>query len=130
MIFCISDLHLCDQGPRDLFWNRGVARFYRFLDFAFKERAKVYILGDLLDWWQCNLGETLVAYKFLLPDLEPHTYRYVWGNHDDAFASINSGFFLSKMPMLRHGGAPFTEVIGGKTFAFLHGHEADPYCRA
>ena len=31
-------------------------------------------------------------------------------------------------PLFQRAHGPFEEVIGGRRFAFLHGHEADPYC--
>lgn len=126
MIYCISDLHLCDKGPRDLFWNRGEDRFYRFLDFV--DNNQLYILGDLMDWWQCNLGESVMKYQRLLRRLENMHTTYVWGNHDNAFVSLSGDYELN-IPTIKFGGGTFTRNIGGKVFAFLHGHEADSYCR-
>jgi hypothetical protein len=31
-------------------------------------------------------------------------------------------------PLLRTACHPFEEIIGGRRIAYLHGHEADPYC--
>ena len=31
-------------------------------------------------------------------------------------------------PLFQRACHPFEETIGGRKFAFLHGHEADPYC--
>ena len=52
-IFCVSDLHLCDRGYRDNFAVEGrEARFHKFLDYVEAEGGRLYVLGDLFDWWQ------------------------------------------------------------------------------
>ena len=131
-IFCVSDLHLCDRGPRDNFFARGEKRFFDFLDYVQDQKGELYILGDLFDWWQCNLSASVLAYKDLLDRLitvGPLGTLWVVGNHDNAFVK-----FISATPGI-HGdylptmSKPFEATIGGKRFAFLHGHEADPTCR-
>ena len=53
--FCVSDLHLCNRGPRDNFaYNGREARFSDFLDFVAASRGRLIVLGDLFDWWQAN----------------------------------------------------------------------------
>ncbi len=59
--------------------------------------------------------------------------RWVVGNHDSALSAflIEPAFdSVICLPRLLLAPTPaFATTIGGKTFAFLHGHEADPYCR-
>ncbi len=130
--FVISDLHLCDKGPRDNFAFRGEARFHRFLDYVREEVGRLYVIGDLFDWWQCNLSRSVCAYKDLTSRL---TYAgdigaiWVTGNHDNAlndFLAMGiTNLAGSAVPRMVR---PFEETIGGRRFAFLHGHEADNYC--
>ena len=132
-IFCVSDLHLCDRGYRDNFAVEGrEARFYRFLDYVEAEGGQLYVLGDLFDWWQANLSRSILAYRDLLARLT-HVGRVgaVWiaGNHDSALTDfIGSEITLRglELPVMSKA---FEATIGGRRFAFLHGHESDPYCR-
>jgi UDP-2,3-diacylglucosamine pyrophosphatase LpxH len=128
VIYCISDTHFGDKGPRDNFAARGSDRLLRFNDFVSQNKGRILILGDMFDWWQCNLGESLLQYKDELDALYP---RSVWipGNHDSDFTPLLAHPFLTcPHPLIQYGTRPFTETINGKAFAFLHGHEADPYC--
>lgn len=129
-IFCVSDLHLCDRGPRDNFIARGEERFFKFLDYVNQQQGELYILGDLFDWFQCNLSASMLAYADLLSRLAnvgELGALWVVGNHDNAFAKFigsNVNLRMSRPTMSK----PFEATIGGKRFAFLHGHEADPTC--
>ena len=128
MIYCISDLHFGDKKNRDNFATRGVDRLNRFIDYVDQNEGLIYILGDMFDWWQCNLGASLVAYKAELDALYALS-TWVPGNHDSDFTPILGHPFLTcPHPLLQYGQKPFTQAIGNRTFAFLHGHEADPYC--
>ena len=95
-IFCVSDLHLCDRGPRDNFISRGEERFFKFLDYVQDQKGELYILGDLFDWWQCNLSAAMLAYENLLGRLATvGEVGALWivGNHDNAFVKfIGSSF--------------------------------------
>jgi len=132
-IFCVSDLHLCDRGYRDNFAVEGrETRFYKFLDYVEAEGGQLYVLGDLFDWWQANLSKSVCAYRDLLARLA-HTglsgALWVAGNHDSALTD-----FIGSEVELRGLELPamckaFETTIGGRRFAFLHGHESDPYCR-
>ena len=83
--FAISDLHLCDRGPRDNFsFNGREGRFNRFLDFVERSKGRLLILGDLFDWWQVPMGETILAYLPLLDRLAALGAEWVVGNHDGA----------------------------------------------
>ncbi len=127
--FVISDLHLCDKGPRDNFAFRGEARFHRFLDYVREEVGRLYIVGDLFDWWQCNLSRSVVAYRELTSRLAYADAIWVPGNHDNALndflATGVTNLAGSAVPRMVR---PFEETIGGRRFAFLHGQEADNYC--
>ena len=127
MIYCVSDLHACDRGPRDnfSFGGRGV-RFNDFLDWVGGQRGDLMVLGDLLDWWQVNLSESVNAYAGLLDRLDALHAVYVVGNHDNAlvrFVGTNVGL---PHPFFRRMVLPFELEIGGRKFAFMHGHEVDP----
>ena len=89
-IFCVSDLHLCDRGYRDNFAVEGrEVRFYKFLDYVEAERAQLYVLGDLFDFWQANLSRAVVAYLDLLTRLDKMQAIYVVGNHDCDFIGVH-----------------------------------------
>jgi len=130
-IFCISDLHLCDRGPRDNFniENRE-KRFFRFLDYVKRANGQLYILGDLFDWWQVNLSESMLQYEKLINRLCEMDSIWIVGNHDNAlinfignFPNMEYLFGISKSMSL-----PFSKIINEKKILFMHGHEADPYC--
>jgi UDP-2,3-diacylglucosamine pyrophosphatase LpxH len=127
MKICVSDLHLGDKGARDNFIVRGEDRFWRFLDWVDTNDHQLYILGDLLEWWQCNIGSTIVAYQSLLKRLDYLYHQYTWGNHDNSLSSLP--FNSVKLPPYPDGHGPFTRVVGSRTVLFCHGHEADPTCR-
>jgi UDP-2,3-diacylglucosamine pyrophosphatase LpxH len=131
-IFCVSDLHLGDRGFRDNFAVEGrEARFHEFLDFVEAEGGHLYILGDLFDWWQVNLSRSIRVYQDLLARLThvgPLGALWVVGNHDNALIHfIGSEIKLQGLEMPAMSRA-FEAIIGGRRFAFLHGHESDPYC--
>jgi len=130
-IFCISDLHLCDRGPRDNFCIDGREnRFHRFLDYVQEESGKLYILGDLFDWWQVNLSKSMLQYEKLINKLCEMDSIWIVGNHDNAL--IN---FINNLPnaecffgISESMSLPFSKIINEKKTLFMHGHEADPYC--
>ena len=127
--FCISDLHLCDRGPRDNFaYNGREERFYSFLKFVEEARGRLLILGDLLDWWQVPVGAAIGAYLPLMKRLDELGAEWIVGNHDNALAPLIGTPLMIDHPLFQRSRHPFEEEIGGRRFAFLHGHEADPYC--
>jgi UDP-2,3-diacylglucosamine pyrophosphatase LpxH len=135
-IFCVSDLHLCDRGPRDTFvFGDREKRFHQFLDYVEKSGGQLYILGDLFDWWQANLSASVRAYKDLLERLACVGVgllgtNWIAGNHDSALTDfIGTEIKLRgiEMPVMSRA---FETTIGGRRFAVLHGHESDPYCRS
>lgn len=130
-IVCISDLHLCDRGPRDNFAHGDrEARFYAFLDFVEVQNGLLYILGDLFDFWQANLSQAVLAYLPLMDRLAAMNATYIVGNHDNALVGFIGSKLMPAHLLLQRSCRPFEQTIGGRRFAFLHGHEADPYCNS
>lgn len=131
MIYAISDLHFGDKGPRDNFAARGSDRLFRFIDYVSQKSGQIIILGDMFDWWQCNLGESIIQYGDELNALYASAAIWIPGNHDSDFTPLlKHGRITLPHPLLTRGRAPSLCSIGDKTFAFLHGHEADPYCNS
>jgi UDP-2,3-diacylglucosamine pyrophosphatase LpxH len=125
-LFCISDLHLGDRGPRDNFCVGGrEQRFLQFLDYVKQNNGQLLILGDLFDWWQLNIETSLEAYREMLERMS--AARWVVGNHDAA-CGIEATVEI-KMPHPWRS-RDFVTDIGGRRFAFCHGHEADPFCNS
>jgi UDP-2,3-diacylglucosamine pyrophosphatase LpxH len=128
--FCISDLHLCDRGPRDNFaYNGREGRFFDFLDFVAASQGRLIVLGDLFDWWQVNVSDSVLAYLPLIDRLAAMNATYVVGNHDCALTKFIGNVLMPAHPIFQRCRRAFEETIGSRRFAFLHGHEADPYCR-
>jgi len=126
-VFAISDLHLADGGPRDLFAREGRPyAFQAFLDHVAAEKGRLVVLGDLFDAWQCNLSKAVMHYLPLLDRLAAIKTRYVPGNHDCDLAYWSAAGQL-RHPFFKRMGPPFLETIGGVRYKFQHGHEADPY---
>jgi UDP-2,3-diacylglucosamine pyrophosphatase LpxH len=130
-IFCVSDLHLADRGFRDNFAVEGrEERFHKFLDYVAAEGGQLYVLGDLFDFWRANPSRIVVAYLDLLTRLDKMQAVYVVGNHDCAFSAfIGQPGLMPGHPLFLREVRGFEKTIGGRRFAFLHGHESDPYCR-
>jgi len=126
-IFIVSDLHMGDGGPRDNFAvDNKEQQFLNFLDLVESQNGKLYILGDLFDFWQGNFGDIIMARKAMLDRLAQLETIYVIGNHDWDLASlidkkiISHNFFNSMT-------TPFCEEIAGKKIKFMHGHEVEPH---
>jgi UDP-2,3-diacylglucosamine pyrophosphatase LpxH len=123
-------LHLCDRGYRDNFAVEGrEARFHEFLDFVETCRGRLYVLGDLFDWWQVNLGKAVMAYLPLMDRLDAMGATWVVGNHDNALVALIGSRLMPDHPLFQRSRRAFEETIGDRRFAFLHGHESDLYCR-
>ena len=129
-IFAISDLHLCDRGPRDNFaFNGREERFYNFLKMveeiqgpaADPRRSVRFVAGQ-------PVGPSINAYLPLLDRLAGMGAIWIVGNHDNALAPLIGSKLMLDHPLFQRSCHPFEEEIGGRRFAFLHGHEADPYC--
>lgn len=129
-IIVVSDLHLGDGGPRDNFSaDRKEYQFNLFLDFVENKNAEIFILGDLFEFWQANVGKVLIRWLKLLDRLAKLQTIYVVGNHDSDFQDL-IGTHLLAHPFFERMSGPFERVIGGKRFKFMHGHELDPFNRS
>jgi UDP-2,3-diacylglucosamine pyrophosphatase LpxH len=127
--FCISDLHLGDRGSRDGFNVENRERqFFDFLNYVQGQEGWLYILGDLLDFWETNLSRAVMAYLPLLNRLSQLKIRYIPGNHDSSFYEFIGRYTMPDIPVIELSEKPFLEEIGGKKFYFCHGHEIDDAC--
>jgi UDP-2,3-diacylglucosamine pyrophosphatase LpxH len=127
--FVVSDLHLADKGPRDNFAYQGrEERFYNFLKFVEVSASTLLILGDLFDWWLVPMGVAVAAYLPLIDRLAAMGATWLVGNHDAALVPLMGSALMPAHPLFQRCCRPFEQVIGGRKFTFLHGHEADPYC--
>jgi UDP-2,3-diacylglucosamine pyrophosphatase LpxH len=118
--FCISDLHLCDRGPRDNFaYNGREERFYNFLKFVEESRGRLLILGDLLDWWQVPVGSAISAYLPLLDRLNGLGAEWIVGNHDNALAPLIGTPLMIDHPLFKRSAIPSTKpsAAGGLPFS-------------
>ena len=62
-VFAVSDLHLCERGPRDNFaFENREERFTNFLNMVEAAGGRLLILGDLFDWWKVPVGSAINAY--------------------------------------------------------------------
>jgi UDP-2,3-diacylglucosamine pyrophosphatase LpxH len=135
-IFCVSDLHLGDGGPRDNFAHmsggKREAEFNNFLDYVEEQQGQLFILGDLFELWQGNVSKVITYRIELLDRLAQWPgggARYILGNHD-----ADLTYFVGHGCQLDH---PFFQLIlfgcakriNGRKFYFIHGHQADPYCK-
>jgi len=132
-LYCVSDLHLGDGGPRDNFAHMsGGARqreFELFLDFVEEHNGQLAILGDFFELWQGNMSAVITHRISLLDRLAAMGAIYVLGNHDADLLY----FIAGAKPWLAH---PFFETmrrrhvvsIDGRTFCLIHGHESDEFC--
>ena len=128
-IIIVSDLHIGDGGPRDNFAADDKAyKFNRFLDYVAAQQAELFILGDLFEFWQANIGRVLIRQMDLLERLSEMQAVYVVGNHDADFEDL-IGTGLLGHPFFKRMTGPFERTIAGKRFKFMHGHELDPFNR-
>jgi UDP-2,3-diacylglucosamine pyrophosphatase LpxH/uncharacterized membrane protein HdeD (DUF308 family) len=126
-IFVISDLHLGDGGLRDKFESANKTRqLHAFLDHVGAEAGELFILGDLFELWQMNLSLLLVKRRELLDHFALLDVTYVPGNHDIDLAHFEGTDFILH-PFFQRMRKPFIREVGGKRYAFSHGHETDPF---
>lgn len=125
-LFVISDLHIGDGGPRDLFSVGGRAEAFRaFVEDVLGRGAELFVLGDLFELWQVNFSRLMLARRGILDALASPLVTYVPGNHDIDLTGFVGTDFLAH-PFFRRMSLPFDRVLGGKRFRFFHGHEVDP----
>jgi len=127
-VYCVSDLHLGDGGPRDNFAvSDKMKQFLAFLDYVEEQKGRLIILGDLFEFWQANVSKVIMKHLWLLDRLAEMGVRYVLGNHDaDLLYFCNSTMF--RHTFFDRMVTEHEEIIGGQRFKFIHGHQADPYC--
>lgn len=126
-IYCVSDLHLGDGGPRDNFTQKKMDQFRAFLDYVEGRGGRLIILGDLFEFWQANISKVIMRHLPLLDRLLQLDTIYVLGNHDADLlhfcgqSILNHAFFSRMVP-------EHEETVSGRRIKFVHGHQADPYC--
>jgi UDP-2,3-diacylglucosamine pyrophosphatase LpxH len=126
-IFVVSDLHMGDGGPRDNFAvDHKAEQFSQFLDYVEKEEGELFILGDLFDFWQANVGRVIVRRKDFLDRFARMGAVFVVGNHDSDLEDL-IGTGLLAHPFFERMSRPFERTIGSRRFKFLHGHELEPF---
>jgi len=127
-IYCVSDLHLGDGGPRDNFAvGDRMKQFLAFLDYVEERDGRLILLGDLFEFWQANLSRVVVRHLGLLDRLAEMGARYVLGNHDADLLDF-CGTDMLRHPFFDRMVPAHEETINGQRFKFVHGHQADPYC--
>jgi len=118
-----------DGGPRDNFAaDDKEQQFSLFLDYVETQRAELFILGDLFEFWQSNIGRVLIFRMPLLERFARMGVIYVVGNHDADLEDL-VGTKLLNHPFFDRMSGPFSRQIGQRTFRFMHGHEVDPFNR-
>lgn len=134
-IYCVSDLHLGDGGPRDNFAHMNsrqrATEFDSFLDFVEEHKGQLLILGDLFELWQSNMSKVLTARMALLDRLAAMGAIYVLGNHDADllyFMGPRGGLDWLAHPFFRTMRQCHVATVAGRKFRFVHGHDADPFC--
>ncbi len=136
-IFCVSDLHLGDKGPRDNFEHMNDGKrpceFKRFLDHVEECEGRLLILGDLFELWQSNVSKVITCRPDLLDRLAKMPgggARYILGNHDADLLYFTDPDSPCKLthPFFQTTVSGYGEHIG-REFYFIHGHQADPYCK-
>ncbi len=125
--YFVSDLHLCDGGPRDRFaWGGRPKRFNDFLDFVGDNR--LIIGGDLFDLWQSNVSKALLYYDPLLQRFDKMQAEYIVGNHDFDLVHFIGQDYLNR-PFFKRMTGPILATYPTRVIKFVHGHESDKYCR-
>ena len=126
--YCISDLHMGDAGPRDNFaYGDREKQFLAFLDFVEQNKGRLIIVGDLFELWQSNVSKVLTKRTWLLDRFARMGAIYVLGNHDSDLDYFIDNPWLTH-PFFKTMRLSHQERIGRRTFKFIHGHQADPYC--
>jgi len=128
-IVVVSDLHIGDGGPRDNFSvDHKAQKFDLFLDYVENGGAELFVLGDLFEFWQANIGRVLTHRMSLIDRLARMKATYVIGNHDADFEHLIDTDILGH-PFFDRMSGPFERIIANKRFKFMHGHELDPFNR-
>ena len=134
-IYCVSDLHMGDGGPRDNFAHMSDGNrpeeFNVFLDHVEERNGRLFILGDFFELWQSNISKVITHRVRLLGRLARMKATYILGNHDADLVHFtqpsNEPAWLSH-PFFKTMCTSHTEMVNGECFRFIHGHQVDPYC--
>lgn len=117
MIYAISDTHLCDKTNKDDFHAEN-----ELLELITKIKtdteARLVIVGDFLDIWQCDANRILFCYSSIfaaLQEIRDKLYL-ISGNHDSNLRDVMTPLHI---PV-------FERIIITKT-VFFHGHQVDPF---
>jgi len=128
-IYCISDLHLGDGGPRDNFLPEKEKQLFAFLDYVEAQHGELLILGDLFEMWQANWSRIFTTRERLLDRFAAMGATYILGNHDADLFYFQDTPWLNH-PLFRNMVSEVRRTIRGRSFQFCHGHQADEYCSA
>lgn len=126
-IYCISDLHLGDGGPRDNFLPEKETQLLAFLDYVEQQRGELLILGDLFELWQANWSQIFTTRERLLDRFAELKATYILGNHDADLYYFQGTNWINH-PLFRSMVSHVCRFIGGRKIYFCHGHIADEYC--
>lgn len=128
-IYCISDLHLGDGGPRDNFLPEKEKQLHAFLDYVEQRRGELLILGDLFELWQANWSQVFTTRERLLDRFAAMGATYILGNHDaDLYYFQGTNWINHPLFAPDRMVSYVRRFIGGRKFYFCHGHIADEYC--
>ena len=127
LIYCISDLHLGDGGPRDNFLPEKEKQLLAFLDHVEAQHGELLILGDLFELWQANWSRVFTYRKHLLDRFAAMGATYILGNHDADLYYFQGTSWINH-PLFKGMVSAVCRRIGDKKFYFCHGHVADEYC--
>jgi len=129
-IYAISDLHMGDGGPRDNFaYGDREDQLRLFLDFVEDNHGRLVICGDLFELWQSNISKAITKRVGLLDRLARMEAVYILGNHDaDLRYFVGQQRNWLSHPLFERMCLACHLNVGGKSFQFIHGHEADSYC--
>lgn len=126
-IFCISDLHLGDGGPRDNFLPEKEKQLYAFLDYVEAQHGELLILGDLFEMWQANWSKVFTYREHLLDRMARMGATYILGNHDADLYYFQGTRWINH-PLFNGMVSEVRRTIHGRSIQFCHGHQADEYC--
>jgi len=115
----ISDLHLGIFTPEEE--RKREQKLVRFLRESLHTGDRLFIVGDLFDFWFEYKTVIPKEYNLVLTCLRELTdggirIDYIAGNHD----FWAGGFFKNQLGLAFHP-EPITEIIDGKTFYIIHG---------
>jgi UDP-2,3-diacylglucosamine pyrophosphatase LpxH len=99
-----------DGGPRDQFQTHRI-RLMKFLDTI---DGPLVVNGDMLEMWQCEVGDCWATNAAILQRLLAMKARLVVGNHDAGLLGFAQHF-------------PISEELTVEGVKILHGHQFDPF---